>query len=269
VLNGKDDFLATARGSDPQATPKGMSIIVPTFEEVENIPAFVGKVAPILHRHPSWELLVVDDGSPDGTADLAEAALFGLPGRVIRRKSRHRSLARSVVDGARQARHDCIAVLDADLSHDPEDLPRIAAPVLGEEADIAIGSRYGGIGKIAGWPLRRRILSAAGTLLAHSIAGAKDPLSGFFVCRRSILTDPSAPLRPRGYKILLEILGRTRGLRIAEVGVSFNDRSKGESKLGVRQEAEFIFQVLELLKDRLWAGMKIFSRFWARKVGRG
>jgi dolichol-phosphate mannosyltransferase len=237
---------------EPEATP-GVSVIIPTYEEAATIGRVIQEVTRAVGELGyAAEVIVVDDDSPDGTADLAESASRTSPLsiRVLRRNG-PRSLSLSVMDGARLARHALVAVLDADLSHDPRDIPRILEPVLKGRADISLGSRYAAGGKISAWPLHRRIVSALGIGLARRLTRVRDPLSGYFATRREILDGSAIELKPRGYKILLEILARGRGLRIAEIPIRFRDRSQGQSKLGLRQGLEFMNQCLSLLRHRI------------------
>jgi dolichol-phosphate mannosyltransferase len=198
------------------------------------------------------EIVVVDDASEDGTADAAELAARSLqvPLHVIRRAGR-RSLSGSVIDGAFAAAHDTIVVLDADYSHDPALLPELVRGVRERGLDVCVGSRYADGGEISSWPWSRRLLSRLGTFFARRLAGVSDPLSGYFACRRELLTGGGARLRPRGYKVLLEVLGRSPGLHAAEVPAVFRDRALGESKLGMRQLLEFLVQIASLAAGRV------------------
>jgi dolichol-phosphate mannosyltransferase len=225
---------------------RGLSVIVPTYNEAENVPVLIPRIEGAIGYLRSHEIIIVDDSSPDGTAEKSEGLSLRYPVRTLRRKSA-RSLSGAVIDGARMASFDCIAVLDADLSHEPESLPRIVSPILQGKADITIGSRYLSAGMIEGWPLHRRILSRLGTLLARLIVGVRDPLSGYFACRKDLLASPANDIKPRGYKILLEVLGRIEGLRVEEIPTVFCDRVAGKSKLGLRQQIDFLEQFASLL----------------------
>ena len=230
-----------------------LSVIVPTYCEREALPILLPLLAQALKDQDlTFEILVIDDDSPDGTADVARnlARIHDIPIRLeVRRGTRSLSLA--VLRGAELARYDVIAVLDADLSHNPHDVSRVAEPVLCGAADIAVGSRYCMNGKIENWPLLRRCMSGMGTQLAKLLTRAKDPLSGFFATQRSFLREQSIFLRPRGYKILLELLARRNSLRIVEVPVTFTDRSHGKSKFGLRQAMQFLAQCGSLGFSRL------------------
>jgi hypothetical protein len=156
----------------------------------------------------------------------------------------------AVLRGAALARHSCVVVLDADLSHDPEAIVPLARSVLSGRADVAVGSRYGSGGKVHEWPLGRRLLSRLGTQLARLLTRTRDPLSGLFACRKEFLTGAIA-LKPRGFKLLLELLARAPELRVVEQPIRFKDRSRGSSKLGLRQTFEFLAQLVSLYGFRL------------------
>jgi dolichol-phosphate mannosyltransferase len=221
-------------------TASGFSIIVPTLNEAANLPELLGRIAAACPG-PGVEVVVVDDASRDGTPEVARAAgaQIGLAVTVIERRG-PRSLALAVVEGAGAARHETVVVMDADLSHPPERIPALVAPILDGSADVVIGSRHAAGGAVGRWPLRRRILSAMGTALARSLTGVRDPLSGFFATRRDLLAGRAA--KARGYKVLLDLLARGPALRDLEVPIEFRDRAAGESKLGPRQSWEFLVQ---------------------------
>jgi len=143
-------------------------------------------------------------------------------------------------------------VIDADLSHDPEALGALVAPVALGEVDVAIGSRYGAGGVVREWTWRRALISRTATAIARRFAATTDPLSGFFCCRRPLLDGSELPLRPRGFKILLEVLGRGGSeIRTLDVPIEFRDRERGKSKFGLRQIQEFVIQCAALAASRL------------------
>jgi glycosyltransferase involved in cell wall biosynthesis len=200
-----------------------------------------------------YEIVVVDDNSTDRTAEVAvaEARQFGIPLRAIVRKGK-KGLASAIVAGARTARYGVVLVLDADLSHDPSFVPGLVGPVLRGEVDLAVGSRYAPGGRVLGWPLRRRFWSRAATALARLFCAVRDPLSGYFAARRSLVDGSEISLKPRGYKILFELLARARGrLRVHEVPIAFRDRNRGKSKLRAKVALTFLWQVAAIFADRL------------------
>lgn len=228
----------------------GLSVVLPTLNEADNLATLLPAIADVLVSAPfrkrPTEIIVVDDASEDGSAALAESVRshLSVPLRVVRRNGT-RSLGCSVVDGAHQARFKVVLVMDADRSHAPEDVAAVARPVLEGTCDLSIGSRYVPGGQVSPWPMARRVLSSLGTFTARRLTSVRDPLSGFFATRRSLLTG-ALPLRPRGYKILLEVLGRARGLHITEVPIRFSDRACGRSKLQTKQLLEFLVQLVSL-----------------------
>ena len=229
---------------------RGVTVILPTYEEASNLPVILPRIAAALRPlECPFEIVVVDDNSPDGSAGVAEdiAAEAALPVRVVSRRD-ERSLATAVVRGAVEARYLCVAVLDADLSHDPDSLPALLGPIVNGTYDVVVGSRYAG-GEISGWPLRRRVTSRTATLFARLLTRVADPLSGFFATRRELLDGSTLALKPRGYKILLELLGRSRGLRVCEVPIVFTDRASGKSKFGTREIVHFLAQCAALAAD--------------------
>ena len=218
------------------------AVIVPTFNEVENLPDLVRLVCEAL---PDVEIVVVDDASPDGTADRAESLAQEFPVRVIRREG-ERSLSSAVLRGIAESKSEICVVMDADLSHPPGVIPELVKAVEAG-ADIAVGSRYAPGGAIDEWPWRRRLASRAGTLLAQPLTGVRDPMAGFFCLRAKLLEGVN--LRPRGFKILLEILARAEPLRVVEIPIRFEDRGAGVSKFGPRERREFLAQVWTLYRE--------------------
>jgi dolichol-phosphate mannosyltransferase len=209
-------------------------VVTPTLNERENLPI----LAHGLLQHDNVRLLVVDDDSPDGTADVAEALGREYPGRIeVMRRRANPGLGRSYVDGLKRALQepvDVICQMDADLSHDPADLPRLIAATA--DADLVVGSRYVPGGRIENWPLRRRFLSRFANLYIRRITRltVHDCTGGYRCWRRDALA--SLPLDrafPEGYAFIVETLylAAWRGCRIVEVPITFVERRHGESKL--------------------------------------
>ncbi len=218
------------------------SVVVPTYNEVENIPALVRRIATAM---PDAEIVVVDDASPDGTAARARGLQEEYPVMVVERTD-ERGLSTAVLRGLAEARSDICVVMDADLSHPPEAITALVQAVE-RGADIAVGSRYVRGGRIEGWPLPRRLASKIGTLLARPLTPVRDPLAGFFCLRRSLLQ--GAALKPRGFKILLEVLARTQPAVVVEVPIRFEDRGAGASKFSGREQREYLAQLWSLYND--------------------
>lgn len=213
-----------------------VSVVVPTYNERDTLP----ELAQALHRalKEGYELVVVDDSSPDGTADVARGLGRSFPVRVVQRPGKQ-GLASAVLEGARAACGSVVVVMDADLSHPPHAVPRLVEAVR-SGAEVAVGSRYAPGGGIRAWPVRRRLMSRVAVVLARWWLGerVRDPVSGFFAVRRELLLDPH--LQGLGYKILLEVLSRNRGRRVVEVPYVFTDRRGGRSKLGPREVWDYL-----------------------------
>jgi len=235
------DVNAAAPPERPEPSVRA-TVIVPTYNEAENLPPLCHRIIAAL---PGAEILVVDDGSKDGTADVARKLAEKFSVRVIERVN-ERGLSTAVLRGLAEAGTDLCVVMDADLSHPPEAIPWLVRAVQ-EGADVAVGSRYVPGGDIDQWPLFRRLASKAGTLLARPLTAVRDPMEGFFCLRKSLLDGVS--LKPRGFKILLEILARTGTPRTVEVPIHFEDRNAGDSKFSSKERREFLKQVWTLYRD--------------------
>ena len=222
-----------------------LSLIVPTYNEAENLPELVNRVRSAMDGY-SFELIVVDDDSPDHTAEVAERLKSECPIKLVVR-NRERGLASAVVTGFRQARGSVLGVLDADLQHPPEHL-RSMLMEIHRGADLAVGSRYGPGGREAGRGFAQKSMSRAATLLARIVLSpartTPDPLSGFFLLRRDVVD--GVELKPVGYKILLEVLARGKARRVKSLPYEFHQRKRGDSKFGWREQARSLGHILRL-----------------------
>lgn len=223
------------------------SLVVPTLNERPNIGPLIVRIEAVLKQEPfEFEIILVDDNSPDETWRLAqETAKEDSHLQVIRREGA-RGLATAVVDGWKTAKGEILGVMDADLQHPPEILPDLLAPIFKGVADIAIGSRHTSGGGVGEWNLPRRFVSRGAAaiaflLLPQILRVIQDPMSGFFLMKRSVID--SALLKPTGYKILLEILAKGNYGKIVEVPYVFEERKNGKSKLGPKQYLEFLRHV--------------------------
>jgi len=208
-----------------------LSVIVPTYNERENIVELIERIEAAL-KEIIFEVIVVDDGSPDGTADAAEE-LNDIYGNVrVHRRPGKMGLASAIMDGINLAKSDVVAVIDADLQHPPEFLPEMLSKIM-KGYDLIVASRYVEGGVIEGWGLWRRLVSKGATWLAHFLLPetrrVKDVMSGYFVLRKSVVA--GVKLSSKGYKILLEILVKGKYSSVAEVPYTFKPRVRGESKL--------------------------------------
>ena len=216
-----------------------LSLIAPTYNEKENIVPLVERVHKALSQY-NYELIIVDDNSPDGTAQLANSLSSKYPLKVIVRTT-ERGLASAVVAGFSQAGGQVLGVIDADLQHPPEAIPALLDAIRGG-ADVAIGSRYVEGGGIEGWSTKREIISIGAKtiarLLLSSVKGIKDPLAGFFLFRREVIE--GAVLAPTGYKILLEVLVKGNASQVVEVPYIFKERERGKSNLTFNEQLNFL-----------------------------
>ncbi|HEV8339116.1 MAG TPA: polyprenol monophosphomannose synthase [bacterium] len=225
------------------------SLVLPTYNERETLPALIAAFGP-LAAPLDLEVVVVDDASPDGTAEVASrlAADGDVPMRLVRRAGKG-GLASAVLAGASSSSGRIIAVMDSDGSHPPATLaPLVAA--LDEGADVAIASRYAG-GRITGWPIWRRAASLAATAAARMLfrLRVRDPLSGFFAARREVFTRRT--YWGIGFKILLEILARNPELSVKEIPYVFTDRAAGRSKLSLKEVTAYLQLLRRLWRERL------------------
>ena len=226
-----------------------ISVVIPTYKEADSIQEVIRRSASALARSgEEYELIVVDDNSGDGTAELAEQLSGEFHVRVLRRSGRL-GLATAVVDGWKLAEGDLLGVIDADLQHPPEILVALAAALRQSNADLAVASRYIAGGGTSHWEFIRRVISSGATHLAASVLPLKlsavsDPMSGMFVVRAAAIS--GAELSPLGYKILLEVLAKGRINHVVEVPYQFEERTQGASKLGARQYAEYLAHLVQL-----------------------
>jgi dolichol-phosphate mannosyltransferase len=234
-------------------TPPRAIVVVPTYNERENLPVLVDG----LMKHENVRVLVVDDQSPDGTGAVADGLARQFPGRVdVLHRTTRRGFGRSCVDGIKQAVRepvDVVCQMDADLSHNPADLPPIIAASL--DADIVIGSRYVAGGRIVNWPLRRRVLSRFANIYIRLVTRltARDCTSGYRCWRRDTLASlPFDHIFSDGYSFLIEMLFRAeqRGVRVAEVPITFVERLKGQSKLSMAVLVESVITPWRLAATR-------------------
>ena len=226
-----------------------ISVVIPTYNEAAVIQETLRRSAAALRgTGESFELVVVDDASPDGTAEKAEALAGELPVRVLRRAGRL-GLATAVLDGWATAHSEVLGAMDADLQHPPEVLGGLVAALREQGADLAIASRYVPGGGSSDWTWLRRSISRTATHMAATVlplilARVGDPMSGMFLVRAAALE--GARLNPLGYKILIEVLAKAHYGKLVEVPYIFEERVRGSSKLGPRQYLEYLFHLARL-----------------------
>ena len=238
----------------------GVSIVIPTFNERENVEEIVQRIdAALVGTH--WEIMFVDDDSPDGTAELVRAVSRRDPRvRCLHRIGR-RGLSSACIEGTLATSAPVIAVMDADLQHDERILPEMLRRLQNEDLDVVVGSRYVDGAGIGQWQSERAAMSRFATSLSKLIVSAdlKDPMSGYFMIRRAAFMDSVRGLSSIGFKILLDLFASApRPLRFCEVPYQFRLRHAGESKL----DSGVMWDYGMLLLDKL-VGRVIPARFIA------
>lgn len=219
-----------------------VSLVTPTYNEKENVGLLAEEIFGVLADCDDidLELIVVDDNSPDGTGQAAEALTERYPVRVVHRAGKL-GLGSAVMEGWAQSERPILGVIDADLSHDPSILPGLIRGL--REHDLTMGSRFGATSEVEKWALHRKLISVVGVGMARMITGAEDPLSGYFFLRREVIAGDFA-LTSSGYKILLEILVKGRYRSHASTPFVFRNRQFSASKLNWKEHALFLKQIL-------------------------
>jgi len=229
-----------------------ISVILPTYNEAANLPTLINFLDGALGAI-AYEIIVVDDDSPDGTWRVAQNLAAQYPAiRVLRRREK-RGLSSAVTDGFDTANGEILVVMDADGQHDADVLPRLLSAIQ-HGADIAIGSRYVPGGSVGDWVTDRRIISSIGTFFACRLSrvSVSDPLGGFFAIKRPLYRSVRPFLQPSGFKILLEILAFVPEKTVLEeVPLQFRMRLHGESKLSLSVHSAFLLQILRLFFSQI------------------
>ena len=231
----------TTDSAAPEARPT-LSVVVPTYREAANAPVLFERLQTALDGLP-WEMIVVDDDSPDGTADVAYAiARRDSRLRCLRRVNR-RGLAGAVIEGWLASSADLVAVIDGDLQHDERILPKMYAALAKGDVDLAIGARVQDAAAPEGFSPTRQKLSQLGAWFFRLLAGAtiSDPMSGFFMIRRQVVAGLAQRLSPDGFKILVDVVLSAAGrLKFVEIPYVFRPRQAGESKLSPLVGIDFL-----------------------------
>jgi dolichol-phosphate mannosyltransferase len=224
----------------PDAT-FSISLITPTYNERQNIALLAQEIfaAVAPYDNIDLELIVVDDNSPDGTGEAAEALKSEYPVKVIHRAGKL-GLGSAVMEGFQHSTRPQLGVIDADLSHDTAILPQLIHGL--GQCDLAIGSRFGATSEVEAWALHRKLISLTGVGMARLITGVEDPLSGYFFLNRSVLE--GVELTSTGYKILLEILVKGDYRTHMSIPFLFRNRQFSQSKLNMREHLLFAKQIL-------------------------
>ncbi|MBD2579204.1 glycosyltransferase family 2 protein [Oscillatoria sp. FACHB-1406] len=249
----------------PAPSPILLSIAIPTYKESQNIETLVSKLCYLLDPvlRDRYELIIVDDDSPDRTWEIAQSLIPQYPQLRVMRRIEERGLSTAVVRGWQVARGFVFGAIDADLQHPPEILLQLWEEIK-KGADLAVASRHIEEGGVSDWNIFRRILSRGAqilglTILPGVVGRVSDPMSGYFLVKRDAIA--GKPLDPIGYKILLEVIGRGDIRCCREVGYIFQERQEGESKVTAKQYLEYIQHLLRLRRS-LWP-VERFLRFIA------
>ncbi|WP_055075056.1 glycosyltransferase [Pseudanabaena sp. 'Roaring Creek'] len=226
------------------------SLIVPTYNESKNLAKLVEILTELLNNyfHGEYELIIVDDDSPDSTWQVGLDLMPDYPQLRVIRRQQEKGLSTAVIRGWQAAQGEVLGVIDGDLQHPPETLIQMLEAI-DKGADLAVASRHVEGGGVSDWGFIRRFLSRGaqilGLLILPNVIGrVSDPMSGYFIVRRSAIAN--CAMNPLGYKILIEVLGRGNIGSVMEIGYVFQERQEGESKVTWRQYIDYILHLLRL-----------------------
>ena len=249
------------------------SLIVPTYNESKNLAKLVEILTQLLNNYfqENYELIIVDDNSPDLTWQVGLDLMSSYPQLRVMRRQGEKGLSTAVIRGWQASQGEILGVIDGDLQHPPETLIKMLDEMV-NGADLVVASRHVEGGGVSDWGFIRRFLSRGaqmlGLLILPNVIGrVSDPMSGYFMVRRSAIAN--CPMNPLGYKILIEVLGRGNIASVAEVGYVFQERQEGESKVTWRQYVDYLLHLLRLrsrgritkLREKLRVPVKRFFKF--------
>ena len=224
-----------------------LSLIVPTYNEGQNVFELLNRIETLLTAI-SFEIIIVDDNSPDGTSSIVQNINRKYGNIKVHRRSGKLGLSSAILHGFDRARGNFLAVIDADLQHPPEILPKMYRKI-SEGYDLVVASRYIDGGRIEGWKVHRVLISKMATFLAHTLfpksRKVNDVMSGCFMMQRASLSNTN--LNPIGFKILLEILAKCKIERVAEVPYAFANRRNGKSNLSASEMRNFGVHICRLV----------------------
>lgn len=247
---------------DISSGPVQLSVVLPTYNERENVPEVIRRLSLALEGL-RWEAIFVDDDSPDGTAEAVRAfARQDTRIRLLHRVGR-RGLSSACVEGILAGSADWVAVMDADLQHDETVLPCMLQRARQELLDLVVGTRHADGGSMGEFARGRVLLSRLGERVSHTVCRCRvsDPMSGFFLARRSFVLACAPRLQSGGFKILLDLFASAEGpVRFAEVGYTFRNRQYGESKLDGNTAVEYASLIVnKLTRDHLPRHFVLFA----------
>ncbi|WP_411822901.1 glycosyltransferase [Leptospira sp. 'Mane'] len=223
------------------------SLILPTYNEKENLILLLPKLTSLFKSEKiDYEIIIVDDDSPDLTWKWFQTKEKEFPSVRLIRRIHEKGLSSAVLTGMASAQGEYLGVMDADLQHDENILPEMISKL--SSSDIVIGSRRVDNGSYGEMSPIRKFISYSATLLAKIFLPlpTTDPMSGFFILRRDVFETAKSKINPRGFKILLEFLGRTKGLNVSEVGYAFRKRNHGETKLSGSVMQQYLIALFEM-----------------------
>ena len=233
---------------------RAISLVAPTYNERDRLAELVRSVFGAFESAGlDGELVIVDDNSPDGTGALADELALRYPVRVVHRSGKL-GLGTAVIEGFAAASSDIVGVIDADLSHPPELVPRMLAAMREQGADIVIGSRYIPGGGTRNWELSRVLMSKFACLMARGLTPVRDATSGFFLIRRELAR--GVTISAGGFKICLELLIRSAPRLVLEIPYVFTGRTVGESKMNTREAMGYLAQLRDLHAYRRSKGLR-------------
>jgi len=227
-----------------------LSVIIPTYNERENIALLLQQLTQTLaFLVGRYEILVVDDQSPDGTVEVVQDCVY--PAVRVLQRSGVRDLSCALADGFDAARGEFVLAMDADLQHDPSAVPALLQTAQCSALDVVVASRYVVGGTVQGWSKLRLVLSRNATRYVRHYLQSKtsDPLSGFFLLRRAVWQEVRVRLQPAGFKLLLDILSAKSALQCEDVGYCFVARQRGRSKFGIKPILAFLHALWRLRRN--------------------
>ena len=223
-----------------------VSIVVPTYKEAENIPVLVKKIDEALAEKYKYEIVIVDDNSNDGIDKKVKQLQTEKYKVTLKIRTNERGLSSAVIAGLKISKGDIFLVMDADLSHPPEKIPKMIDQITQNNADFVIGSRFVKGGGAAHFNWFRKLNAWGSKLLARPLTKASDPMAGFFAFPKHIIEDKYDKLNPLGFKIGLEIIVKGAPKNLREIPIQFQERLYGESKLSLKEQLYYILHVLRL-----------------------
>ncbi|EGP89788.1 unnamed protein product [Zymoseptoria tritici ST99CH_1E4] len=229
------------------------SVLLPTYNERRNLPIIVWLLNKTFTEHTlDYEIIIVDDGSPDGTQDIAKQLIkaYGASRILLKPRAGKLGLGTAYVHGLQFATGNFVIIMDADFSHHPKFLPRMIATQKEGNYDIVTGTRYAGDGGVYGWDLKRKMVSRGANLFADTVLrpGVSDLTGSFRLYKKEVLAQVMEKTESKGYSFQMEMMVRAKamGFKVAECPISFVDRVYGESKLGGEEIVEYLKGVLGL-----------------------